>query len=81
MDLVKQQPKKEINFPYLKVGEVKLFNCSASIEDDLKTLEILDTIFHRKNKKKKIKVPGLNRKNTTKKDKEEENMENLKQFR
>ena len=87
LNLVKQQPKKEITFPYLKVGEIKLFNCSASIEDDLKTLEILDMIFHRKNKKKKRKVsiptttPSVKRIDVGKKDKKDEKMDPVRNLR
>lgn len=59
--LVRQKPVKEVNYPYLNVGEIKMFNCTGSVDRELQTHQLIDLIFdrnqekNRKNAKSKMK--------------------------
>ena len=45
---IAQRPSYDYAKPWLSIGEIKLFDCTAGIEDDIKTHEIIDSIYHKR---------------------------------
>jgi len=51
LKLIEQKPIHDFEKPWLKIGEIRLFDCSGCFEDDIKSTIIIDKIFNRRNLK------------------------------
>lgn len=49
--LVSQKPINDLGQPWLERGEIKIFNCTGCIEEDLKIHRIIGKIFNRRGEK------------------------------